>query len=225
MARLEQAQLAQAAGVSLETIKRLERIRGPINANFKTVSALTEALRRNDIHIEAHADGSLCVLCVRADALKREAQVAPLAKVEPAELHRLIYYSTMAFAPEAAERELAAILDTSTAANSERGISGALACADGRFLQALEGDRLVVLDVYGRIARDRRHRDLTILENRPIPVRRFPNWVMCARAASRAEIARADPDQADGLQPERLSPAAALGVLTWVSELEFDALR
>lgn len=225
MARLDQVELARAAGVSQETIKRLERIRGPINATFRTVSALTEALRRNDIHIEAHADGSLCLLCVRADAVKREAQVAPLAKVEPSDLHRLIYYSTTAFGPHEAEEELTGILNTSAPANSERGISGALAYADGRFLQALEGDRLAVLDVYDRIARDPRHRDLTILENRPIPVRRFPNWVMCARAASRAEIARADPDQADGLQPERLSPAAALGVLTWVSELEFDALR
>lgn len=224
MARLEQAQLAQAAGLSVETIKRLERIRGAINANIRTISALTEALRRSDIHVEQHADGSLCLLCVRGGGVERERRIEALPKFEPSDLHRLIYYSSSAFAPEEAEAALSAILSKAAPVNTERGVSGALAFANGRFLQALEGERLQVLDLYGAIARDPRHRELTVVENRPVAVRRFPNWVMCARAASAAEIARADPSQADGFRPDLLSPAAALGVLTWVSELEFNAL-
>lgn len=44
MARLEQSQLAAAASVSVETIKRLERIEGPVSANIQTVSAIVQAL-------------------------------------------------------------------------------------------------------------------------------------------------------------------------------------
>ncbi len=43
IARLEQAELARASGVSLETIKRLERMRGPVEANTRTVRAISEA--------------------------------------------------------------------------------------------------------------------------------------------------------------------------------------
>lgn len=38
--RMEQAALAEAAAVSLETIKRLEKMRGPISANTTTEAAL-----------------------------------------------------------------------------------------------------------------------------------------------------------------------------------------
>lgn len=225
MARLEQAQLAQAAGLSVETIKRLERIRGQINANVRTISALSEALRRSGISIERHADGSLCLLSVVGSETWQQTRVALLPKFEPAGLHRLIYYSTSVFEPDEAEAELNHILNTAAPTNLERGVSGALTYADGRFLQALEGERMHVAEVYGIIARDPRHRDLTVVENRPVAVRRFPNWAMCARAASAAEIASSDASQADRFRPELLSPAAALGVLTWVSELEFTALR
>jgi transcriptional regulator with XRE-family HTH domain len=42
-ARIEQAELARRAGLSLETIKRLERIHGPVEANVRTVAAITAA--------------------------------------------------------------------------------------------------------------------------------------------------------------------------------------
>jgi transcriptional regulator with XRE-family HTH domain len=43
LARIEQAQLAEMAGVSLPTIKRLERMVGPINANTSTEAAIRRA--------------------------------------------------------------------------------------------------------------------------------------------------------------------------------------
>lgn len=42
--RLEQQELADAAGVSLETVKRLEGIRGPVSASAATVEKITSAL-------------------------------------------------------------------------------------------------------------------------------------------------------------------------------------
>ena len=44
--RLEQLDLAKAAKVSLETIKRLEGMRGPVEANTRTVIAIAEAFQR-----------------------------------------------------------------------------------------------------------------------------------------------------------------------------------
>jgi DNA-binding XRE family transcriptional regulator len=43
LCRLEQAQLARCAGVSLETIKRLEGFRGPVEATTRTIAALIRA--------------------------------------------------------------------------------------------------------------------------------------------------------------------------------------
>ncbi|MGA0601764.1 helix-turn-helix domain-containing protein [Caulobacter sp. KR2-114] len=44
LARLEQTDLAERAELSLATIKRLERIKGPIGANTATEAAIRKAL-------------------------------------------------------------------------------------------------------------------------------------------------------------------------------------
>lgn len=44
MARIEQSDLAARAGVSIDTIKRLERTEGPVSANVVTVHAIRAAL-------------------------------------------------------------------------------------------------------------------------------------------------------------------------------------
>jgi transcriptional regulator with XRE-family HTH domain len=44
MARIEQADLAARAGVSVDTIKRVERISGPVSANTLTLDAIRRAL-------------------------------------------------------------------------------------------------------------------------------------------------------------------------------------
>jgi len=43
LARLDQTQLAESAGISLETVKRLERMHGPISANTGTEAAIRKA--------------------------------------------------------------------------------------------------------------------------------------------------------------------------------------
>ena len=44
MARLEQSEVARRAGVSVETIKRLEKMHGEVSANIQTVAAVQRAL-------------------------------------------------------------------------------------------------------------------------------------------------------------------------------------
>ena len=49
MARIEQSELAQKAGVSVDTIKRLERTGGPISANVNTMASIVRVLEEAGI--------------------------------------------------------------------------------------------------------------------------------------------------------------------------------
>jgi transcriptional regulator with XRE-family HTH domain len=224
LARLEQAEFAELAGVSLETVKRLERVRGPIRAKARTVEVMLALLAERHITVEAHPDGGVALVWrgpgAPAAALRRPSN-PPREDLGP--VHRLIYHSRAA-APLAVGDQLEDILRASVARNGEFGVSGCLLAANGRFMQALEGDRRAVMLIYGLIASDPRHRDLMVMENRAADRRRFADWLMSARRATPAELARADPTQVDGFDPERLSPAGALSLLTWFSELERHAL-
>src|SRR5215208_3000980 len=44
MLKIEQGELANLSGVSVDTIKRLERVNGPLSANARTVDSLQRAL-------------------------------------------------------------------------------------------------------------------------------------------------------------------------------------
>jgi len=58
LARMRQPELAAAAGVSLETIKRLEGMRGMVAAQVATVVAIKRALESAGvIFIEENGDG------------------------------------------------------------------------------------------------------------------------------------------------------------------------
>jgi predicted transcriptional regulator len=58
MLRMEQRDLAALSGVSLETIKRIERTRGPISALVATVDRITRALEAAGIaFVETNGNG------------------------------------------------------------------------------------------------------------------------------------------------------------------------
>ncbi|TXN52361.1 helix-turn-helix transcriptional regulator [Methylobacterium sp. WL2] len=49
MLKMEQGELAEMSGVSAETIKRLERLDGPLSANSMTLDGLQKALEREGV--------------------------------------------------------------------------------------------------------------------------------------------------------------------------------
>lgn len=57
LARLDQRTLAELASVSVETIKRIEAIRGPINANANTLRRLIDAFRSRNVMFIETAEG------------------------------------------------------------------------------------------------------------------------------------------------------------------------
>ena len=90
-------------------------------------------------------------------------------------LVRLLYASR---AVDTSVQALEAILAQSRQFNPECGITGILCYGDGFFLQAIEGGRMAVSDLYGHIQKDARHKDVVLLHYQEIPERRFGGWTM-----------------------------------------------
>lgn len=90
-------------------------------------------------------------------------------------LVRLLYCSRAVDAgPEAIE----AILTESRQHNPVSGITGILCYGGGIFLQAIEGGRMQVSELFGHIIGDPRHKDVAILSFEEIFERRFGGWSM-----------------------------------------------
>jgi hypothetical protein len=90
-------------------------------------------------------------------------------------LVRLLYASrAIDTSPDAIET----ILAQSRLHNPECGITGILCYGGGIFLQAIEGGRMPVSELYGHIQRDSRHKDVVLLHYEEIPERRFGGWTM-----------------------------------------------
>ncbi|MDO9076885.1 MAG: helix-turn-helix transcriptional regulator [Brevundimonas sp.] len=62
LCRVEQAELAQAANLSVQTIKRLESFQGPVDATTRTVSALTTAFHAFGVVFDVGAGPGLRLL-------------------------------------------------------------------------------------------------------------------------------------------------------------------
>jgi hypothetical protein len=92
-------------------------------------------------------------------------------------LVRLIYASRSA-SPVTSEL-VESILAQSRQYNLTTGITGVLCvCHGDMFMQVLEGSREEVNKLYGKLLRDPRHTDVTLLEYAQINERRFHGWRM-----------------------------------------------
>jgi Sensors of blue-light using FAD len=101
-------------------------------------------------------------------------------------LVRLVYASRAA--PAVDQEELVAILKKSKGNNPSQGITGVLCFSEGIFLQALEGGRSAVNQLYGRIVTDARHTNVELLCYDEIGERRFAGWSM-----GQVNVARLNP--------------------------------
>ena len=90
-------------------------------------------------------------------------------------LVRLLYASR---AVDPAAVAIDEILAKARQGNPSSGITGILCYGGGIFLQAIEGGRLAVSELYGHIQRDARHKDVVLLHYEEISERRFSGWTM-----------------------------------------------
>ena len=90
-------------------------------------------------------------------------------------LVRLLYASrAVDISPDAIE----SILAQARQHNPASGITGILCYGGGIFLQAIEGGRMQVSELFGHIQKDPRHRDVALLHFEEISERRFGGWSM-----------------------------------------------
>ena len=119
-------------------------------------------------------------------------------------LVRLLYASRTV---DASPETINSILLQSRQFNPSCGITGILCYGGGIFLQAIEGGRAAVSELYGHIQRDERHTDVVLLHYEEISERRFGGWTMGQVDTSRvntnillkyAERAELDPYSVSG---------------------------
>lgn len=80
------------------------------------------------------------------------------------------------------------ILEEAKEFNKENGITGMLLFRNGVFLQILEGSRLEVLNLYGRIASDLRHEGIKTLIKQQNSERLFADWSMSYKEIDDADL-------------------------------------
>jgi hypothetical protein len=92
-------------------------------------------------------------------------------------LERILYAST-ATGSTGSLLNMVAILAESQRNNERDGLTGALAAHDERFIQVLEGPGHTLDGLLRRLEGDPRHRDIVVLDRRPINGRQFGDWAM-----------------------------------------------
>ncbi len=102
--------------------------------------------------------------------------VRPGMKQDPEEMYRLVYVSTAV--DGLSDEDIEDILNVSQSNNDERYLTGFLAHNGRSFMQAIEGPREEVNDIYSRIAKDKRHYGVAQIIGEPISARAFPEWTM-----------------------------------------------
>jgi hypothetical protein len=137
-------------------------------------------------------------------------------------LVRLLYASRTV---DPSAETIDAILAQSRQFNPASGITGILCYGGGIFLQAIEGGRAAVSELYGHIQKDARHKEVILLHFEEISERRFGGWTMGLVDASRvntnillkySERAELDPYSVSGkvslaLLEELIATASIIG--------------
>ena len=92
-------------------------------------------------------------------------------------MHQIVYTSSAR--QEFSAADLKKLLVAARMRNKAVGVTGMLVFHDGAFLQALEGEKRAVNEIFARIQNDPRHGDLVVLHRGPGPEQRvFGEWSM-----------------------------------------------
>lgn len=101
----------------------------------------------------------------------------PLEKTEVlVDFHQLVYVSIAT--RDFDQDDLRDILEVSRKNNAEQGITGLLLYSNRNIVQVLAGARENLEQLFEKIRRDSRHRQVTLLSFDPAPERKFKDWSM-----------------------------------------------
>lgn len=207
--RVDQKQIALAAGVSLETIKRLEAVEGPINVTSRTLSALRNAFLKFGVVFDGRDDADLAVGWARRDVgamLRPAVPRARRTRPDATPLTRLLFWSRSSAdtgsgrVPNWLKQQLKA------------DVTGAELEHEGFQMQVLEGPPDVVAALYDAIRRDG-GQETALIQSRPATGRLFDTWsVLSGDTELVDDVLFKDVGMTNGFHPANLSPAAVLGL-------------
>ena len=92
------------------------------------------------------------------------------------DIFQLVYIS--AANQEFTEQELQALLEKARQNNEKQNVSGMLLYHQGSFIQALEGPKSAVENLYNKISEDKRHTETRVLFRGELKERDFDSWSM-----------------------------------------------
>lgn len=102
-------------------------------------------------------------------------------------LFELIYRSEAD--EDVSDDDLLNILNTARNFNGQNNITGCLLYNDRHFAQILEGEFSLLNELYGKIRKDGRHRNVITLHMKEIEERCFPDWTMAFKALEEKDMA------------------------------------
>ena len=82
--------------------------------------------------------------------------------------------------------------------NTSMGITGALIFENNRFGQVIEGPRIQIEDLWERIQKDTRHKNIHLIDSKPIVHRSFSKWTMVFQGNE--EVAKKLPEIAQAVE-------------------------
>jgi len=91
-------------------------------------------------------------------------------------LSQLIYVSTRN--ASCSDDDIQKILEASNRKNGKLDITGVLLYSRNKFLQVLEGEKDLILELYNKIKLDERHKNVIMISLKGIEQRYFPSWQM-----------------------------------------------
>lgn len=91
-------------------------------------------------------------------------------------LSQLVYVSNRK--PSCTQEEIDKILSSCKKNNPALNITGVLLYSDTKFIQLVEGDAKVIMQLYDKIKLDSRHSNTMMISYGPIKEKAFPSWHM-----------------------------------------------
>ena len=86
------------------------------------------------------------------------------------------------------EKDIKDILKEAIDFNSKNKITGCLLFHNMEFLQILEGEREIILELYGKLLKDKRHNTVTLINQAEISSVLFSDWSMAFKELSDSDM-------------------------------------
>ncbi len=101
-------------------------------------------------------------------------------------LSHLVYVSNRK--PNCTEEEIEKILESCKKNNPPLEITGVLLYSENKFIQLVEGEAKVIMDLYEKIKKDSRHTNPMMISYGPIKEKSFPSWHMGTKNISKNAV-------------------------------------